>query len=129
MPYPHRCSANRVCNQYVTIDDAGSTATATIYAGVGFAACGLAIAGWILLPQKSGARRNAEETQVHASAVRPSPELGRQRSSLSRSSGSVPEVYRPAANGPQLAVLEGQLRSAIFSGGARERLVQVQHDH
>jgi hypothetical protein len=36
----------------------------------------------------------------------------------------VPEVYRRVSNEPQLSALEGQLRSAIFSAGARERLVQ-----
>jgi hypothetical protein len=36
----------------------------------------------------------------------------------------VPEVRRPADDGPQHAVLESQLRNAILSASARERLVQ-----
>jgi DNA-binding TFAR19-related protein (PDSD5 family) len=36
----------------------------------------------------------------------------------------VPEVRRPATGGPQFAALEGQLRRAILSPDARERLVQ-----
>jgi hypothetical protein len=97
---------------------------ALIYAGAGFAGYALAIVGWTLLPLKSRVRPNTEDSPWHAGTEQPSPESGRQRSSPSRSSGSVPEFHRPASNGPQFSVLEGQLRSAIFSAGARERLVQ-----
>jgi hypothetical protein len=102
----------------------GVDKTATIYAGVGFAAWALAIVGCTLLLRKSKARPKAEASVSRAGTAPPSPESGRQRSTPSCSSGSVPAFHRPASSGPQLSVLEGQLRSAIFSAGARERLVQ-----
>lgn len=98
--------------------------TASSYAGAGFAAGALAIVPWTLLLRKSKARPNAEDSLLDAGTAQPSQESGRQRSSPARSTGSVPEFHRPASNGPQLSVLEGQLRSAILSTGARERLIR-----
>ena len=43
---------------------------------------------------------------------------------MTRSSGSVPEVPRPAGGGPLLGALERRLRSAILSPDAGERLIQ-----
>jgi hypothetical protein len=94
--------------------------TTAIYAGVGLAGCALAILHRLRIPDRS----NAKDIQKHPGIAQPSPESARQRQTRSRLSGSVPEVRRPASGGPDFAALEGQLRAAILSADARERLVQ-----
>jgi hypothetical protein len=98
--------------------------TTTIYTGVGLAGCALAIAGPFILPRKSRAPSNTRTVQAHPKPAPPSPEARKQHPKASRSSGSVPEVRRPAGAEPQLTALERQLRNAILSADARERLIQ-----
>ncbi len=91
----------------------------TIRAGVGLAACALALVGRTLLRQRSRARPIANETPFNALIERRS-----QGSERQRRPGSVPDFHRPASGGPQISALESQLRNAIFSADARERLVK-----
>lgn len=98
--------------------------TTAICAGFGLAACAIAIAGQLGLSHRSRTRSTTETIRNPWSTPKPSPDAARQRPTRSRPSGSVPDVRRPTSGGPQLAALEAQLRTAILSAGARDRLVQ-----
>lgn len=76
--------------------------------------CTLSGTDWIL-GRRSSARQRADKQLLDAVIQKQSA------GSIRRSSGSVPHAGRATG---QLALLEGDLRNAIFDPGARERLVK-----
>jgi hypothetical protein len=101
-------------------------ATIAIYVGIGLAACVLAFVVWFLLRRRCGANENLLDTIIE----RQSPGSGRQRP-FWRGPEAPPLPGRRgrkanwmAADGTQLSMLEGHLRSAVLDTNARERLVK-----